>query len=738
MSFFSVLLWLQFGYSLWQFFRDAKFFRLPYISLNGLLAKRNFRSFDFWRKKEVFFMVNDLFEDINLSLTEVEAQSSISPSSFVKANVIPSGNKYLVSFKGKCRSISRESLGYAHSVLEGGIDLVRIEYDLLSPNIYIFKEISLEDRIEMLDSGKSLMKMDAHCFIDYSSEKVLNKNFLRMISIFPITLQARRMDLASAFLSVMIIVIDLCSPISNKIWMFIKLLFIDIVKLLISVLGVSKRVFLYHFLSTISKRFLYCDTESNSVYTTLCKRIFFSGDFDFNEDCKVGVLEEVLGVFDPRSSGNFKFEVNGRGLLIKYFRSSPIDLSQLTPRERLKNRAEFFIEYEYGSYKGFQEISTKGLERLILNCTEIEKSKTFLCKHAKGRSMHLHNHEMIISNIMGIRNYVVFKSEKRFIVSDWSIENVKDSLAYSYLDKEIGEDERYKLLSFLKQHNKINFGEDPNRMNYLFNVLAKRTAEVKPITVKNSQWKRYCSDLNLIFFMFKSKIRINRCVVKAPSSNLKETIERGVIKTEDIVDLSMHSNVFKIRDYELTLANSIESMGDKKKKKIVGSNRDPVKGNNKRTFKSHRTESIKKTMHREIEISDLLTKKGFPSLHRVELKHENSVTKETEQTPRSYLEALKKKIEMTNSEIKELRIKLMGDRRVIEEKRIAIDKKVETKPEVIKSIKKVKVQVKPSIGLLTEVQKIKKRHDINSLKNKQRGRIEEMIKQEYNKVFENN
>lgn len=146
--------------------------------------------------------------------------------------------------------------------------------DVLFPNLTIVSKMQKSDVFQLFLEGYRPITYEEHSFVDQSSGFELNRDFMKLISILPVYLQAKGLNSSSAVVFLFIILFDFFSYFPNLIWnCFKKMVYIK-TKLFISRFSVEKRVFLHSFLGTISDGFLYCDDSRKKTYFTNSKDIF--------------------------------------------------------------------------------------------------------------------------------------------------------------------------------------------------------------------------------------------------------------------------------------------------------------------------------------------------------------------------------------------------------------------------------------------------------------------------------
>ncbi|BBN10705.1 hypothetical protein MPTK1_5g05780 [Marchantia polymorpha subsp. ruderalis] len=264
----SFLLWFQMVYAVWQFVRTAKFFRLPYVLLSSL-----WHGLDSWLEKRSLIMINPESEvDKEPQTADVLAKGStplevtaismdMSPD-VIAAEDVP----VILSFNPADPNIYVTSkLRARHMrILQETSLMMKLRFgsddDLLWPGTHLIRRKRFDDVVYAVLEGKGYNVRPAlKCFFDCSSNEVLNQNFLRFASIWPLILQARGYDFWSVILSIFIIAMDLLSYSANMIWKFTQYWASRLVKFIILQAGRREwRTFWYTFMATVSTRFQ-CD-----------------------------------------------------------------------------------------------------------------------------------------------------------------------------------------------------------------------------------------------------------------------------------------------------------------------------------------------------------------------------------------------------------------------------------------------------------------------------------------------
>ncbi|MCO5608657.1 hypothetical protein L7F22_062871 [Adiantum nelumboides] len=256
------LLSLQFVYAVWQFVRVAKFFRVPGALVYHLwlwITKREFKGCKPFSRQTIVQVVQgtkwiynarveNCLRDDDIRLNEGHYLQR-------RRNV-----DYVVLQKDVafCNILDR------HSKVAGNNNTCMFlcaEADLILPNVYIADAYEWAEGFEkFLQEGASGLILRANVLLMSSREHFLNQNFMRLLSIFPLMLQAKGFDYISIYASICIIVLDQLSYPANHVWTLFLDLMVDLGKLLISRIPyVKMRQFISTFMATISPRLAFSD-----------------------------------------------------------------------------------------------------------------------------------------------------------------------------------------------------------------------------------------------------------------------------------------------------------------------------------------------------------------------------------------------------------------------------------------------------------------------------------------------
>lgn len=514
MSPLIALLWLQTAYSIWQFVRNAKFLRLPYIFIYNITIRLSIHK-ALPTSKTVYFAgcpsyfigdaqqvlvddrikINDIVSELALQGVEIVFSKEDSTNS--------AGRKCLIRYKNMVINSSELFLRHLKLVFEGRI-IVKNEFDMLTPNCFIFKEKSMK---EIFKEQPTLYMFRAKSFIDTTGDEQLNQNFFRLISIAPLVLQLKGHELASLFLSLFIIFVDMFSSYFNLLWSYVKDFLIEKIKWIISFFNVSKRVYMHHFLSTISIRFLYCDEDLKKSYYVNKDTILYSSKFSKCKDKdNVSIIDLNLESTDWATNCGYSFRVNERSVFV-----------EVTDGEHDR----FNLIVRYGSLTNTSLESKYGVNSVLTRLNYIQSlgENCFVVSTLHENNLHIDNEMGFMGMLDSFDTILKAKERRRFFVSDYTIQQL---IAFSRIKKVSGEDRHSALFI---EHFREFFGSIDN-IGILGDLFITKNASYRPPSVGNSQWKRYVSDINFILCKFNIKMLIYYCNVKKPSQALLKAIDR--------------------------------------------------------------------------------------------------------------------------------------------------------------------------------------------------------------------
>ncbi|KAJ7537752.1 hypothetical protein O6H91_11G020700 [Diphasiastrum complanatum] len=258
------VLWFQLFYAVWQFLRTIKYFRIPYVLLSSL-----WHGLDSWYKVRNLIIMKDVpldevtlhvmnFQDLPLDQQLRKGMLSKDIDGFNCELSFNDGSQNMyVADKLKASHIEYLNERFLQEQpVKFGVDEA-----LLWPGGYLIRRLEFYQAMDHVCSGKGYVtEFYVSCFFDCSSTQVLNQNFLRFVSLWPLILQAKNFNFWSAMLSVVIILLDVFSFWANKVWKFVHYWMqywsSRFVKWTIAWFSDRHtRFFLHTFLSAISKQF---------------------------------------------------------------------------------------------------------------------------------------------------------------------------------------------------------------------------------------------------------------------------------------------------------------------------------------------------------------------------------------------------------------------------------------------------------------------------------------------------
>lgn len=253
------LTYLQLLYSIWQFIRVAKFFRVPsalcYHSFLWMVNKAG-RPFAPLRFCQLTMDGGEFWHLRNPQLAPDEDEVVIPNFTVSRRN---RSSKFLVDDLGLQR---------LHFMDNDRPACYTSHYDILLPNIAVVDVLDDDEGMErLLDKRYSFKVIESRCLLMSSREHFLNQNFMRLLSILPLVMRAKGYNVESAGLSVLIILLDQLSYPANKIWHSFKEGFVFMVRwCLQSIKTDKKRLYASVFMSTLTPRFGFCNEIRNNYY----------------------------------------------------------------------------------------------------------------------------------------------------------------------------------------------------------------------------------------------------------------------------------------------------------------------------------------------------------------------------------------------------------------------------------------------------------------------------------------
>lgn len=251
------VLWLQAAYSLWTFLRNAKFFRIPFISMSML-----WHGYDCtWFKQRKYLLLDSKSREGGGDWQDYDNQQEKDSHSFSIEN------SYDMRFQlnnKKYRFCASFETGKPLKFLHFAKNFHIVTEDIvLMGKYHLVKAVKPETMLKYILMGGTIKTCEKYCIFDHTSSELLNDNFMRILSIFPLILQAKGFDQFSTLVSAIFVVVDIFSYYFNFVWQGCKALTFQYTKLFLGTFNVKYRVFI---LSTGSDSFMFCDDSVKKAY----------------------------------------------------------------------------------------------------------------------------------------------------------------------------------------------------------------------------------------------------------------------------------------------------------------------------------------------------------------------------------------------------------------------------------------------------------------------------------------
>jgi hypothetical protein len=261
------VLWLQAGYSLWTFLRNAKFFRIPFIVLS--MAWHGFNATWFGQRKYLLLdgRSRETGGDWSDYDTEEERKShsfSLENSHDMKFKLKETDYRFCASFE------TGKPLKFLHYATHYQIVTEDI---VLMGKWHLVKSAKPESMLDYVLTGGTMKSCEEYCLVDNTSSELLNDNFMRILSILPLALQAKGYDQFSTLVSATLVIMDIFSYFFNFVWQACKVFTFKYTKLTLARLPVKYRVFIHDLLNTGSDSFMYCDDSLKKAYYKTVDRV---------------------------------------------------------------------------------------------------------------------------------------------------------------------------------------------------------------------------------------------------------------------------------------------------------------------------------------------------------------------------------------------------------------------------------------------------------------------------------
>nr|ABR17450.1 unknown [Picea sitchensis] len=261
------VLWLQAGYSLWTFLRNAKFFRIPFILLS--MAWHGYNATWFGQRKYLLLdgRSRETGGDWSDYDTEEERKShsfSLENSHDMKFKLKETDYRFCASFE------TGKPLKFLHYATHYQIVTEDI---VLVGKWHLVKSAKPESMLDYVLTGGTIKSCEEYCLVDNTSSELLNDNFMRILSILPLALQAKGYDQFSTLVSATLVIMDIFSYFFNFVWQACKVFTFKYTKLTLARLPVKYRVFIHDLLNTGSDSFMYCDDSLKKAYYKTVDRV---------------------------------------------------------------------------------------------------------------------------------------------------------------------------------------------------------------------------------------------------------------------------------------------------------------------------------------------------------------------------------------------------------------------------------------------------------------------------------
>jgi hypothetical protein len=534
MYFVTVVNYIQIAYAVWTFVRDAKFFRIPYALLVGVLK---LRFYDFKLEvREVNVLVKkgatmgfvkrwdrSLMRVQNLGITTryiaefsssgVRGRRTGSPAECKLRRTLDRWRWSEYSSTEWCIACGKTELNNIGWWLDNNEFMTVKSKDYLFRRSYLCQIATDKDVITHLLNGGEIVREKILCMVDLSSDQDLNRNFFRLLQIAPPSLQARGRALGSAVLFFILVFIDLFSCDFNLLWQRLKNFMILSIKYSLGFVKLEWRKELIGILSSSSPKFLYCNTAQNKI--TWCENEYIVlGGNNVILDTGVKVVETFDHLFESSESEEDceeVYRIMGRDINFKI--GSGIG-SGTGGRGMVMSDGEFTECWE-------QVGAVSNIRRYLKT---LEFMGTDPVDHFSSNFLHLTNPVVWCNKRMVDFNLFILKlSEKKVRLASqhdcWSFEEFLPALKYV---KDLGLD-LFKLLCI---HN-VNFFGRPNIVSFM--NTSRGQAPRIPMGMDIKVWNQYCRDVELIRATKCNNLRVSNIMTKtkriSPSSSYYRTLE---------------------------------------------------------------------------------------------------------------------------------------------------------------------------------------------------------------------
>lgn len=182
------VLWLQAAYSVWTFLRNAKFFRIPFITISMLWHGYE-RT---WFRHRKYLLLDGMSRETGGDWQDYDSEEKRKSHSFSIEN------NYDMRFKMNnkdyrfCASFETgKPLKFLHFAKHHQLVTQDI---VLMGKYHLVKAAKPEAMLKYVLTGGTMKTCEEYCIVDNTSSELLNDNFMRILSIFPLVLQAKGFD----------------------------------------------------------------------------------------------------------------------------------------------------------------------------------------------------------------------------------------------------------------------------------------------------------------------------------------------------------------------------------------------------------------------------------------------------------------------------------------------------------------------------------------------------------------
>lgn len=392
------VLWLQAAYSVWTFLRNAKFFRIPFITISKLWHGHE-RT---WFRHRKYLLLDGMTRETGGDWEDYDTEEKRKSHSF------SIDNNYDMRFKMNnkdYRFCASFETGKPLKFLDFAKHHQLVTQDIvLMGRYHLVKAVQPEAMLKYVLTGGTMKTCEEYCIVDNTSSELLNDNFMRILSIFPLVLQAKGFDQLSTLVSAIFVVMDIFSYYFNSVWQFLKSITFKHTKLLLARLDVRHRVFIHELLNTGSDSFMFCDDSVKKSYHKKVDKFVVVRGCEIPLEATTAPLSEDGDVPDREE---IKMNLNNFVVETKVVVEGYYDITIS----------------DSNNYKETRQFLSKNLTRKIINYLKYcDESGNYPFRDLKGSSVHVVN--PIKAMIDGVFEWVLtvqLKQPVRLFFSDSTI-----------------------------------------------------------------------------------------------------------------------------------------------------------------------------------------------------------------------------------------------------------------------------------------------------------------------------